>query len=114
VAAGFAPIEYIQALRVTKAKQMRETDQFSIDVVCASIAGDDPASFRRKFERGIRLSPAAYHKKSQRTSLSAFGTAAGIWCIRHEAWFVRMSIQGAAPVCSGITRVSGPYGNNSL
>ncbi len=65
-ATGFAPIEYVQALRVEEAKQMLETDQLSNDEVGAAIGYDDPASFRRVFKRGTGLSPAAYRKKFQR------------------------------------------------
>lgn len=67
-ATGFAPIEYVQALRVEEAKQMLETDRLSNDDVGAAIGYDDPASFRRVFKRGTGLSPAAYRKKFQRIS----------------------------------------------
>lgn len=67
-ATGFAPIEYVQALRVEEAKQMLETDDQSNDDVGAAIGYDDPASFRRVFKRGTGLSPAAYRKKFQRIS----------------------------------------------
>ncbi len=65
-ATGFAPIEYVQALRIEEAKQMLETDNLSVDEVGASVGYDDPASFRRVFKRGVRLSPSAYRKKFQR------------------------------------------------
>lgn len=67
-ATGFAPIEYVQALRIEEAKQMLETDAISIDDIGASVGYDDPASFRRVFKRGVDLSPAAYRKKFQRIS----------------------------------------------
>lgn len=65
-ATGFAPIEYVQALRVEEAKQMLEVDQISNDDVGAAIGYDDPASFRRVFKRGTGMTPAAYRKKFQR------------------------------------------------
>jgi len=67
-ATGFAPIEYVQALRVEEAKQMLESDQLSNDEVGAAIGYEDPASFRRVFKRGTGLSPAAYRKKFRRIS----------------------------------------------
>ncbi|MBD3664431.1 GlxA family transcriptional regulator [Sulfitobacter aestuariivivens] len=67
-ATGFAPIEYVQALRVEEAKQMLETDEMSNDDVGAAIGYEDPASFRRVFKRGTGLSPAAYRKKFRRIS----------------------------------------------
>ena len=65
-ATGFAPIEYVQALRVEEAKQMLEMDQMSNDDVGAAIGYDDPASFRRVFKRSTGMTPAAYRKKFQR------------------------------------------------
>ncbi len=67
-ATGFAPIDYVQALRIEEAKQMLEMDELSNDEVGASVGYDDPASFRRVFKRGVGLSPAAYRKKFQRIS----------------------------------------------
>lgn len=67
-ATGYAPIEYVQALRIEEAKQMLETDELSNDEVGTSVGYDDPSSFRRVFKRGVGLSPAAYRKKFQRIS----------------------------------------------
>ncbi len=64
-ATGFAPIEYVQALRIEEAKQMLERDVHSVDVIGSSVGYEDPASFRRVFKRGVGLSPAAYRKKFQ-------------------------------------------------
>ncbi len=67
-ATGYAPIEYVQALRVEEAKQILETDKSSIDEVSEAVGYDDPASFRRLFNRNVGISPAAYRKKFQRIS----------------------------------------------
>ena len=75
-ATGFAPIEYVQALRIEGAKQMLEVDSNSVDDVGVSIGYEDPASFRRVFKRGAGLSPAAYRKKFQRISQIARPIAA--------------------------------------
>jgi len=64
-ATGFAPIDYVQALRIEEAKQMLETDAQSVDDIGGSVGYEDPASFRRVFKRGVGLSPAAYRKKFQ-------------------------------------------------
>ncbi len=45
-ATGFAPIEYVQALRIEEAKQMLETEAQSVDDVGRSVGYEDPASFR--------------------------------------------------------------------
>lgn len=64
-ATGYAPIEYVQALRIEEAKQILETDARSTEDVGVSVGYDDPSSFRRVFNRGVGLSPAAYRKKFQ-------------------------------------------------
>lgn len=66
MATGFAPIEYVQALRIEEAKQMLETDAVSVDAIGSMVGYEDPASFRRIFKRGAGLSPATYRKKFQR------------------------------------------------
>ena len=67
-ATGFAPLDYVQALRVEEAKQMLETDTVSVDHVGAAVGYEDPASFRKVFKRGVGLSPSAYRKKFQHIS----------------------------------------------
>lgn len=65
-ATGFAPIEYVQALRMEKAKQRLESNSLSVDEIGVSVGYDDSASFRRIFKRDVGHSPAAYRKKFQR------------------------------------------------
>jgi len=65
-ATGSTPIEYVQALRIDKAKQLLESDTQPVDDVGASVGYEDPASFRRVFKRHVGLSPAAYRRKFQR------------------------------------------------
>ncbi len=65
-ATGYAPLEYVQMVRVEEAKQMLETDDVAIDDVGEAVGYDDPASFRRIFKRMAGLTPASYRRKFQR------------------------------------------------
>jgi transcriptional regulator GlxA family with amidase domain len=65
-ATGYAPLDYVQALRVEEAKQYLETDELPIDAIGAMVGYEDPASFRRIFKRRVGMAPAAYRKKFQR------------------------------------------------
>jgi transcriptional regulator GlxA family with amidase domain len=65
-ATGYAPLEYVQMVRVEEAKQMLETDAVAIDDVGEAVGYDDPASFRRIFKRLAGLTPATYRRKFQR------------------------------------------------
>ncbi len=65
-ATGYAPIDYVQALRVEESKQMLETGNLGVEEIGASVGYEDPASFRRIFKRRVGLPPAAYRRKFQR------------------------------------------------
>ena len=62
-ATGYAPMEYVQALRIEEAKQILETDELDTDEVGAAVGYEDPVSFRRVFKRLAGLTPASYRRK---------------------------------------------------
>ena len=71
-ATGYAPIDYVQALRIEEAKQILETDELDVDEVGAAVGYEDPVSFRRVFKRLAGLTPASYRRKFRQ--IVAFGT----------------------------------------
>lgn len=74
-ATGYAPIDYVQALRIEAAKQALETESLPVEDISAAVGYEDSASFRRVFKRRVGLSPAVYRRKFQR--LSQIATPAG-------------------------------------
>lgn len=62
-ATGFAPIDYVQTLRIEEAKQMLETEDTGIDEIAVSVGYADPVSFRRLFKRLAGLTPVQYRRK---------------------------------------------------
>lgn len=76
-ATGYAPIDYVQALRIEEAKQALERDLRPVEEIAAAVGYSDPASFRRLFKKRVGLTPAAYRRKFQRLSAPAAATAAG-------------------------------------
>ena len=74
-ATGYAPMDYVQALRIEEAKQELERNQQPVETIASSVGYDDPASFRRVFKKRVGLTPAAYRKKFQRLSALAAATA---------------------------------------
>lgn len=64
-ATGYAPVEYVQALRIEEAKQMLETEDAGIDDVAAAVGYEDPAFFRKLFKRRAGVTPAQYRQRNR-------------------------------------------------
>ncbi|MCP4114363.1 MAG: GlxA family transcriptional regulator [Desulfobacteraceae bacterium] len=62
-ATGDTPLEYLQYLRIGKARTLLETTGDSIDSITHAAGYEDVSSFRRLFKKITGLSPTAYRKK---------------------------------------------------
>jgi transcriptional regulator GlxA family with amidase domain len=62
-ATGLKPTEYIQRLRVGRAREMLEFTTQPLDQIARNIGYEDPASFRRVFQRVMGLSPSDYRRR---------------------------------------------------
>lgn len=62
-ATGYAPLAYVQWLRVEEAKQMLETGTEPIEEVARQVGYEDTASFRRLFRRLVGMTPGEYRRK---------------------------------------------------
>jgi transcriptional regulator GlxA family with amidase domain len=60
---GFAPLDYVQTLRIEEAKQMLETTNTTIDVIACEVGYEDVAAFRRLFKRRTGVTPARYRQR---------------------------------------------------
>lgn len=65
-ATGFAPVHYVQSLRIEEAKRQLERTALPTEDVGAAIGYEDPAFFRRLFKRTTGVSPARYRQRMQR------------------------------------------------
>lgn len=57
---GYAPLDYVQSLRIEEAKQMLETSDDAIDDIAELVGYEDPNSFRRLFKRTTGITPHQY------------------------------------------------------
>lgn len=64
-ATGYAPVDYVQALRIEEAKQLLETTGAPIDHIAHTVGYEDPAFFRRLFKRRTGVTPARYRQRFQ-------------------------------------------------
>ncbi len=57
---GYAPLDYVQSLRIEEAKQMLETTDDAIDDIALQVGYHEPNSFRRLFKRTTGIAPNQY------------------------------------------------------
>lgn len=62
-ATGMKPTEYAQNLRVQKARELLEFTKRPVDQIAFTVGYEDPAAFRRVFNRYIGLSPGEYRHR---------------------------------------------------
>jgi len=62
-ATGDSPLEYLQYLRIGKARTLLETTGEPVETITYETGYEDASSFRRLFKRATGLSPTAYRKK---------------------------------------------------
>jgi len=62
-ATGHSPIAYVQRVRVEDAKRRLERTQAPVDEISWQVGYEDPAFFRRLFQRITQLSPGAYRRR---------------------------------------------------
>lgn len=69
-ATGLGPTEYVQRLRVGKAREALEFSQDTVNEIAWKVGYEDPAAFRKVFRRLIGLSPRDYRQRFRPEVLS--------------------------------------------
>ena len=62
-ATGFAPIDYVQRLRIEDAKRRLERTDASVDEIGWKVGYEDSAFFHRLFKRVTGMTPGAYRRR---------------------------------------------------
>ncbi|MCB1495784.1 MAG: helix-turn-helix domain-containing protein [Bauldia sp.] len=60
---GYAPVDYVQTVRIEEAKQMLETSGEPTDAIAHAVGYEDAAFFRRLFKRKAGVTPARYRQR---------------------------------------------------
>lgn len=70
-ATAMTPIEYVQHLRIAKAREHLEFTRRTIDQIAWSVGYEDAAAFRKLFHRLVGLSPGDYRARFAASSAQA-------------------------------------------
>lgn len=70
-ATGYAPVDYVQAMRIEEAKQMLETEPTAIEEIAVAVGYEDPTFFRKLFRRRVGVTPAQYRQRNRIRTLDA-------------------------------------------
>ena len=62
-ATGLTPIEYLQQVRIAKAREALERTLSPVDRIAWDVGYSDPAAFRKLFQKLTGLAPAAYRQQ---------------------------------------------------
>lgn len=62
-ATGLKPTQYLQHLRVGKARDMLELSALTVDEIAWRVGYEDPGAFRKIFHRVMGLSPGEYRRR---------------------------------------------------
>ncbi|MDZ4309484.1 MAG: GlxA family transcriptional regulator [Cypionkella sp.] len=62
-ATGFRPVEYLQQVRIAKAREALEHSLTPVDRIAWDVGYADPAAFRKLFQKLTGLPPAAYRQR---------------------------------------------------
>lgn len=60
---GLTPVQYLQALRLERARELLESSRDSVDRITQRVGYEDVSSFRRLFKQATGISPAEYRRK---------------------------------------------------
>lgn len=70
-ATAMTPIEYVQHLRIARAREHLEFTKRSIDQIAWSVGYEDAAAFRKLFHRLVGLSPGDYRQRFAAPAMQA-------------------------------------------
>lgn len=63
-ATGMTPIQYVQAVRIERSKDLLESERLPVPAIAAKVGYQDRVAFGRLFKKMVGMTPAAYRQKA--------------------------------------------------
>lgn len=60
---GISPLQFVQSVRIDRAKQLLELTQESVDCITAKCGYEDVSSFRKLFRKRVGMTPKEYRQR---------------------------------------------------
>ena len=70
-ATGMTPVQYLQAVRIERSKDLLESERLPVPAIAAKVGYQDRVAFGRLFKKMVGMTPAAYRQKSGQESAPA-------------------------------------------
>ncbi len=64
-ATGMTPVQYLQAVRIERGKDLLESERLPVPDIAARVGYQDRVAFGRLFKKMVGMTPAAYRQKHQ-------------------------------------------------
>lgn len=64
-ATGMTPVQYLQAVRIERSKDLLESERLPVPDIAARVGYQDRVAFGRLFKKMVGMTPAAYRQKYQ-------------------------------------------------
>lgn len=64
-ATGMTPVQYLQAVRIERSKDLLESERLPVPAIAAKVGYQDRVAFGRLFKKMVGMTPAAYRQKNE-------------------------------------------------
>lgn len=68
-ATGMTPVQYMQAVRIERSKDLLESERLPVPAIAAKVGYQDRVAFGRLFKKMVGMTPAAYRQRSRQATV---------------------------------------------
>lgn len=74
---GQSPAQYVQELRLKRARDLLESSSLSVKQIMIRIGAKDRSNFERRFKRAYKTTPVQYRKTAKLQTIETWQTVSG-------------------------------------